>query len=179
MMDYTEQKITGKTVFQGKIIQVELDEIPLPNGRPARREVVRHPGGVCILALDQDGQVTLVRQYRYPMAEHIIELPAGKLDPGEEPSAAARRELEEETGLRPGKLDYLGCLLASPGFCTERLHMFLARDLERLPSHPDEDEFLDVFTMPYEQLLAQVMAGELQDAKTVAITLKTKVLLGL
>ncbi len=102
MMDYTEQKITGKTVFQGKIIQVELDEITLPNGRPARREVVRHPGGVCILALDQDGQVTLVRQYRYPMAEHIIELPAGKLDPGEEPSAAARREL----ALAP-RYDYL------------------------------------------------------------------------
>ena len=115
MMDYTEQKITGKTVFQGKIIQVELDEITLPNGRPARREVVRHPGGVCILALDRNGQVTLVRQYRYPMAEHIIELPAGKLDPGEEPSAAARRELEEETGLPAGKLDYLGCLLASAG----------------------------------------------------------------
>ena len=116
-MDYTERKVTGKTVFEGHIIQVELDEIALPNGRPAQREVVRHPGGVCVLALDQDAQVTLVRQYRYPMGEHIIELPAGKLDPGEEPSAAARRELEEETGLRAGKLTYLGYLLASPGFC--------------------------------------------------------------
>ena len=148
-MDYTERKVTGKTVFEGHIIQVELDEIALPNGRPAQREVVRHPGGVCVLALDQDGQVTLVRQYRYPMGEHIIELPAGKLDPGEEPSVAARRELEEETGLRAGKLTYLGYLLASPGFCDERLHMFLAQELE------------------------------LHDAKSVAITLKTKVLLGL
>jgi len=178
-MDYTERKVTGKTVFEGHIIQVELDEIALPNGRPAQREVVRHPGGVCVLALDQDGQVTLVRQYRYPMAEHIIELPAGKLDPGEEPSAAARRELEEETGLRAGKLTYLGYLLASPGFCDERLHMFLAQELEHLDSHPDEDEFLDVFTMPYSELLSKVMAGELHDAKSVAITLKTKVLLGL
>ncbi len=178
-MDYTERKVTGKTVFEGHIIQVELDEIALPNGRPAQREVVRHPGGVCVLALDQDGQVTLVRQYRYPMGEHIIELPAGKLDPGEEPSVAARRELEEETGLRAGKLTYLGYLLASPGFCDERLHMFLAQELEQLDSHPDEDEFLDVFTMPYSELLSKVMAGELHDAKSVAITLKTKVLLGL
>ena len=123
-MDYTERKVTGKTVFEGHIIQVELDEIALPNGRPAQREVVRHPGGVCVLALDQDGQVTLVRQYRYPMGEHIIELPAGKLDPGEEPSVAARRELEEETGLRAGKLTYLGYLLA---YCRrEELRFFVA-----------------------------------------------------
>jgi len=176
-MDYTERKVNGTTVFQGKIIRVELDEIALPNGKPARREVVRHPGGVAILALDQDGQVTLVRQYRYPMAEHVIELPAGKLDPGEDPAVAARRELEEETGIRPGKLEYLGYLLASPGFCDERLHMFLARDLERLPSHPDEDEFLDVFAMPFDELLAKVMSGEIHDAKSVAIVLKTKALL--
>lgn len=178
-MDYTERKVKGTTMFEGRIIKVELDEIALPNGRPAQREVVRHPGGVGILALDQDKQVTLVRQYRYPIAEHIIELPAGKLDPGEDPAAAARRELEEETGIRAGKLTYMGYLLASPGFCDERLHMFLAQDLEHLPSHPDEDEFLDVFTMPFDELLAQVMSGELHDAKSVAIVLKTKVLLGI
>ena len=178
-MDLMETTLSSERIFDGRVLHIRRDTVRLPGGGESIREVVDHPGGVCVLALDQDGQVTLVRQYRYPMGEHIIELPAGKLDPGEEPSVAARRELEEETGLRAGKLTYLGYLLASPGFCDERLHMFLAQELEHLDSHPDEDEFLDVFTMPYSELLSKVMAGELHDAKSVAITLKTKVLLGL
>lgn len=178
-MDLTERTIESKTMFQGRIITVLLDTAGLPDGGTAQREVVLHPGGVAVLALDEADNVALVRQYRYPLHGLLLELPAGKLDPGEDHRPAALRELSEETGLEAGELTYLGCLLASPGFCTERLHMYLARDLRKKESHPDEDEFLNVITMPFQQLLEQVMDGTVEDAKTVATVLKTKVLLGL
>ena len=178
-MDLTERTIESKTMFQGRIITVLLDTAGLPDGGTAQREVVLHPGGVAILALDEADNVALVRQYRYPLHGLLLELPAGKLDPGEDHRPAAIRELSEETGLEAGELTYLVCLLASPGFCTERLHMYLARDLRKKESHPDEDEFLNVITMPFQQLLEQVMDGTVEDAKTVATVLKTKVLLGL
>ena len=158
-MDLTERTVESKTLFDGVIVTLKVDQAQLPDGKVATREVVEHPGGVAILAL--------------------VELPAGKLDAGEDHRPAAIRELSEETGLEAGELTYLGCLLASPGFCTERLHMYLARDLRKKESHPDEDEFLNVITMPFQQLLEQVMDGTVEDAKTVATVLKTKVLLGL
>lgn len=178
-MDLTERTVESKTVFEGKIIRVLMDQAQLPNGKTAGREVVVHPGGVAILPLDEGGNVTLVQQYRYPFHQLLLELPAGKLDGPEDHRLAAIRELSEETGLEAQELTYLGCLMASPGFSTERLHMYLARGLKRLASHPDEDEFLNVITMPFHQLERQVMDGTIQDAKTVATTLKTKVLLGL
>ena len=178
-MDLTERTVESKTVYQGKIVTLLVDQAELPNGKEALREVVLHPGGVAILPLDQDGNVTLVQQYRYPFHELLLELPAGKLDEGEDHRAAAARELGEETGLEAGELTYLGCLLASPGFCTERLHMYLARDLRRSVSHPDDDEFLNVVTMPFGEIARQVMDGTIEDAKTVATVLKVKVLLDL
>lgn len=178
-MDLTEHTVESKTIFEGVIVKLKVDQARLPNGSVAGREVVEHPGGVAILPLDEDGNVTLVQQYRYPFHQVILELPAGKLDRAEDHRVAAERELSEETGLVAQKLTYLGCLLASPGFCTERLHMYLARGLSRTQSHPDEDEFLNVITMPFDKLLEQVMDGTIEDAKTVATVLKTKVLLGL
>ena len=178
-MDLTERTVESKTVYQGKIVTLLVDQAELPNGKEALREVVLHPGGVAILPLDQDGNVTLVQQYRYPFHELLLELPAGKLDEGEDHRAAAARELGEETGLEAGELTYLGCLLASPGFCTERLHMYLARDLRRSVSHPDDDEVLNVVTMPFGEIARQVMDGTIEDAKTVATVLKVKVLLNL
>ena len=177
-MDLTERTIERKTKFQGRIITVLLDTAGLPDGGTAQREVVLHPGGVAVLALDEADNVALVRQYRYPLHGLLLQLPAGKLDPGKDHRPAALRELSEETGLEAGELTYLGHIYASPGFCDEALHMYLARDLTRARQHLDEDEFLDVVTMPFDTLVEQVMSGEITDAKTVATVLKVKTLLG-
>lgn len=178
-MDLNERKVSSELIFDGKIIKVMKDQAELPNGDLAGREVVQHPGGVCILALDEDNCVTMVRQFRYPIQQQLLELPAGKLEYGEDHYTAAIRELSEETGLEAGEWTYLGYMLSSPGFCTEKLHMYLARRLTRRKQHLDEDEFLDVLIMPFETLVKQVMDNTITDGKTVAAALKTKVLLGL
>ena len=177
-MELTEKTVASEVLFEGRIVRLKLDRAEIPNGKIVSREVVEHPGGVAVLPLDEDGMVTLVRQYRYPFHEVVTELPAGKLEYGEEPEPAARRELEEEIGVQAGALRYLGYLYASPGFCTEKLHMYLAQDLRRGESHPDEDEFLERVELPFDTLVEQIMAGEIADAKTVATVLKAKVLLG-
>lgn len=180
-MDLMEHKVSSETIFEGRIVKVTVDQARLPDGNLAVREVVYHPGGVAVLALDEDNMVTLVRQFRYPIQQLLLELPAGKLDhgPDEDRILGAKRELSEETGLEAEEWTYLGYMLASPGFCDEALHMYLARGLRRIGQHLDEDEFLDVVTMPFDQLVEQVMDGTITDAKTVAATLKVKVLLGL
>ena len=180
-MDLSEKMVSSQTIFEGKIIKVTLDQAQLPDGTLASREVVYHPGGVAVLALDEDNTVYLVRQYRYPIQKLLLELPAGKLDHGAEEDVilGAKRELSEETGLEASEWTYLGYTLASPGFCDEALHMYLARGLTRKKQHLDEDEFLDVVTMPFDELVKQVMDGTVTDGKTVSATLKVKVLLGL
>lgn len=177
-MDMTEKTLQSTTIFEGKIMTILLDKAELPNGVTASREVCLHPGGVGILPLDSDGMVTLVRQYRYPFHELVLEIPAGKLDHGAESiETAARRELSEETGLEAEEMVYLGKSYASPGFCTEELHVYLARGLKQSNSHPDEDEFVEAVKMPFDELLEQVMSGEIVDAKTIIAVLKTKILL--
>ena len=180
-MDLREKMVSSQTIFEGKIIKVTLDQARLPDGTLAAREVVYHPGGVAVLALDEDNTVYLVKQYRYPIQRLLLELPAGKLDHGAEEDRllGAQRELSEETGLEAAEWTYLGYTLASPGFCDEALHMYLARGLTRKKQHLDEDAFLDVVTMPFEELVKQVMDGTISDGKTVSATLKVKVLLGL
>ena len=179
-MDLREKTVSSQTIFEGKIIKVTLDQAQLPDGSLAPREVVYHPGGVAVLALDDDNTVYLVKQFRYPIQQLLLELPAGKLDHGvEDRLLGAKRELSEETGLEASEWTYLGYTLASPGFCDEALHMYLARGLTRKGQHLDEDEFLDVVTMPFHQLVEQVMEGIITDGKTVSTTLKVKVLLGL
>lgn len=173
-MELWEKTLTSETLFSGKIVKLRLDQAELPNGRKTAREVVEHPGGVCILALEADGTTYTVRQWRYPFAQVVEELPAGKLDGPEEHEKAARRELSEEIGVEAGEMIYLGALLMSPGFCTEVLHMYLARDLRHGKQHLDEGEFLNVVPLPFDMLYERVMAGELSDAKTVALTLKVK-----
>ena len=180
-MELTERMVSSRTIFEGKIVKVTLDQAELPNGALAAREVVYHPGGVAVLALDENNNVPLVRQFRYPIQRELLELPAGKLDhgPEEDRLLGAQRELSEETGLEAGKWTYLGYTLASPGFCDEALHMYLAQDLKRVGQHLDEDEFLNVEYMPFDELVRQAMEGTITDAKTVTTALKVKILLGL
>ena len=173
-MDLTEKTVASQELFKGFIVTLQRDEITLPNGAPAVREVVRHPGGVAILPLHGDSTVTLVRQYRYPFSQVITELPAGKLDNGEEHLPAAIRELKEEVGITAGKLTYLGSMYASPGFCDEILHMYLAQDLTQGDCHPDEDEFLEILRLPFETVLRQIMDGTIADGKTQLTVLKAK-----
>lgn len=169
-----EETVDQKIVYQGKIVTLRTDIARLENGRMTGREVVEHPGGVCVLPLEENGDTYTVRQFRYPFGQVIEELPAGKLDGPEDPEMGARRELSEEIGCEAGELIYLGRLLMSPGFCTEVLHMYLARKLIHGRQHPDEDEFLEASRVPFAELLERVLSGEVADAKTVALTLKAK-----
>ena len=176
-MELTERTVEHTRPYEGVIVDVDLDKAVLPNGRIATREVVLHPGGVAVLPLNDDGTVTVVRQYRYPFAQVLTEIPAGKLDPEEEPRTGALRELKEEIGAQVGELIDLGAIYPSPGFCQEVLYLYLARDLTYGDCCPDEDEFLEVARVPFDSLVEQVMRGEIKDGKTVAAVLKTKLLL--
>ncbi|WP_300418284.1 NUDIX hydrolase [uncultured Oscillibacter sp.] len=179
-MDLTERKLGREDKFAGRIVTVHVDTVELPGGRTATREVVDHPGGVAVLALDDDNNVLAVTQYRYPFGRTTLEIPAGKLDhPGEDPYAAGLRELEEETGAVPGRYESLGRILPSPGCYGEILHLYLARDLRMAAQHLDEDEFLNVERIPFAEMVRRCLSGEIEDAKTVAAVLKGKILLNL
>ncbi len=173
-MDYTEKTLRRVNTLKGVIVDVEEDMIELPNGKITMREVVRHPGGVCVAAVAEDGTIALVRQFRYPFRTHLWELPAGKLEPGEAPLPAAKRELSEETGLEADRWTELGALYATPGYCTETLHMYLATGLRQGRAHPDPNEFLDVARIPLAELIRQIESGEIRDAKTVVGALRAE-----
>ena len=178
-MNLTEKKLSSEKIFDGRILHIRRDTVELPDGAQATREVVDHPGGVCVLALDDEGRVLLVRQFRYPYEKVLTEIPAGKLEYGEDPEKAALRELREETGAVPGKFRSLGELYPSPGYCGEIIRLYLAQELTFGETALDEDEFLDVERMPFGELTELVLQGEIRDAKTIAAVLKTKLLLGL
>ena len=178
-MELIEKELSCQPIYEGRIIKVHVDKVELPNGSTSTREIVNHPGGVGILALDQDNQVLTVTQYRYAYRRALLEIPAGKLERGEDPYQAALRELREETGASTDKLVSLGEVYPSPGFSDEVIHLYLARDLTWGEMSPDEDEFLDVQRIPFSALLDRVLTGEVTDAKTCIAVLKAKLLLGL
>ncbi|MEL4105501.1 NUDIX hydrolase [Oscillospiraceae bacterium WX1] len=173
-MNFFEEPLSSKIVFRGRIVSVRDDMARLQNGKEAHREVVEHPGGVAIVPLLHDNSVLMVRQYRFCMSEELLEIPAGKLEYGEDPLECAIRELSEETGCRAEKMIYFGPIYPSPGFSQEILHIYLATGLVRGEMHPDEDEFLSVETIALEALIAQIMAGAIKDAKTIIGLMKTK-----
>ena len=178
-MELKEKAISSEEIFSGRILHIRRDTVELPGGGRSFREVVDHPGGVCVLALDDENRVLLVRQFRYPYEKVLTELPAGKLEIGEDPEQAALRELREETGAVPGTFQSLGELYPSPGYCGEIIRMYLARELTFGEAALDEGEFLNVERMDFARLVELVLSGEIRDAKTIAAALKTKLLLGL
>ena len=178
-MDMTEKKLSRQDIYAGRVVTLHVDTVELPDGGTSIREIVDHPGGVAILALDGENRVSVVRQYRYAFERVTLEIPAGKREKGEEPFVTAQRERQEEVGATAREWVDLGKLIPSPGCYGETLYMYLARGLDFGEVDPDEDEFLETERMPFDALLALCMSGEVQDAKTVAAVLKVKVLLGL
>lgn len=174
-MNLTETPLEQEYVYKGKIINLRVDKALLPNGVHAKREVVEHPGGVCVAALTEQNELLFVRQFRYPYQEVVLEIPAGKLSPGEDPLACGKRELKEETGAEAARYEFLGKLYPSPGYCGEIIYMYLAEGLSFGEMNPDEDEFLEVERIPLEKAVQQILSGEIVDAKTQAAVLKTYV----
>lgn len=181
MMDFanlTEKQISSRTVFSGRIMDVHLDDIELPNGHPATREYITHWGAVCVVAVTDDNKVIMEHQYRYPMKRVMCEIPAGKLDsPEEDPLTAAKRELEEETGITADKWESLGRFAAAPAYSEENLFMFLATGLHYGERHLDEEEFLNVYEEALDKLVSDIMEGKIQDGKTQTAVLKAYMVL--
>ena len=167
VIDLRETRIDGKPVYQGKIVNVRLDRVSLPDGSEATREVVEHPGGVAVVALTGTGEVLTVRQFRYPFGEITQEIPAGKLEKGEEPANCALRELREETGYDANHLFRLGTIYASPGIFGEKLHLFLATGLSFSGQQLDKGEFLSVESTPLVTLIRRAANNDIKDAKTI------------
>ena len=165
-MPHTEKKLSSKELFDGRVIRVTVDTVQLENGKTSTREVVHHHGGACILPVDEDGNVTLVRQFRYALGEEVWELPAGKLEAGEDPFEAAKRELSEECGLTADHYLDLGVVYPTVGYDSEKIYLWAATGLHQTAQHLDEGEFLDVIKMPFDEALARVLDGTFRDSKT-------------
>ncbi len=176
-MELTEKKLKSKTVFDGRILKITVDEVELPNGHRSDREVVGHPGGVCVAAIDEDNCLYFVKQYRYPYREVVTELPAGKLEKGQTPLENGRRELKEEVGAEGYSFISLGQLYPSPGYTQEIIHLYACRVKSLGSQQPDEDEFLNVEKIPLEKAVEMVLNNQLPDAKTQTAVLKLDMLL--
>jgi len=166
-----ERVVSSKTLYRGKLLDLRLDEVLLSSGRRVRREIVVHPGASAILPIVEPGKILMVRQYRHPVGEVLLEIPAGTLKPDEDPMACAARELEEETGYRAEKLAHLITIYPTPGYSSEILHIYLARDLRRGVQAPEIDENISIVEMPLDQVLDGIRDGRIRDSKTIVAIL--------
>lgn len=178
MVRTEEKTIESEKIYSGKILDVFKDTVELPNGSTSVREVVRKADGVCVAAVDSDGMVAFVSQYRYPYAVNVLELPAGKIDGDETPEHAAARELKEETGIESAKLIPLGYSMSSPGFCDEGIWMFVATDFVKGKARPDENEFLNLSWISLEKATEMALDGEIRDLKSRMLILAAEKSLG-
>lgn len=165
-MNLTEKTVKRNVVFEGKIIRVRCDDAELPDGKPCKREVVDHAGGASVLYV-REGKVLLVRQFRYPYMEETLEIPAGKLNPGEDPAQTAARELAEETGWQPASVEHMFTIYPTPGYSAEKIYIYRAHGVREGQVHPDEDEFVTAAFYPIDEVLSMIEKGEIKDAKTI------------
>lgn len=168
MSDLTDKVLDSNMIYRGSVINLRVDTVKFPNGRTGKREVVEHSGAVAIIPVNQDGQLFLVRQYRHAVGKSLLEIPAGRIEPGEDLESSARRELLEETGCEAKELVRLCSFFSTPGFTSEELHIFFASGLTLLEQNLDEDEFVEVLQVPWEKAIKMIWSGEICDAKSVA-----------
>lgn len=168
-LDFTEKQISRKIIYEGKVVDLVIDEVSLPNGKSANREIILHSGGVVVLPITKEGNLVLVEQFRYATGQTLLEFPAGRLNKNENPQKAALRELKEETGFTAGKIENFNHIFMAPGFCTERLFVFLATDLIKGEAQPDEDEFVRTIILKPSEFKDKIIKSEIIDAKTLAI----------
>jgi ADP-ribose pyrophosphatase len=162
-----EKLLSTKRMYSGKVLKLDLDTVALPNGRTTDLEILRHPGASAIVPLKEDGRVVLIRQLRHAAGGFIYEIPAGKLDPQEDPKDCASRELEEEVGYRAGFLDLLTSIWTAPGFTDEVIHIYKGMNLEKGTQALDQDEVLEIVEWPLEEAMARIQDGTIRDAKTI------------
>nr|PZN51719.1 MAG: ADP-ribose pyrophosphatase [Chloroflexota bacterium] len=166
-----EKIVRSEEIYHGRVVNLVVHEVELPDGKHSKRELVRHPGAVAVVALDDQQQVLLVRQYRIAADQILHEIPAGTLDPDEGPEACAVRELQEETGYKPGRIEHIGGLYVAPGYTTEFIHLYLATDLQESRLDMDDDEFLEVKRVPLAEALNMIERNEIIDGKSIAALL--------
>ncbi len=158
--------LSSRSIYRGRVVRLDVDRIVEPSGVEVEREIVRHPGAAVLLPVTVDGRVVMIRQFRYAAGETLLEVPAGTIDHGETPEETAGRELVEETGYHPGRLEKLAEFFPSPGILAERMHLFLATELEKRQTSPDPDESLELVELPWERALELEPGKDVRDAKT-------------
>ena len=171
-MNFQEKTLKRNEIYNGRILSLHVDDIELPNGEKATREIVEHSGGVCVAAITDSNELYFVRQYRYPYKKVLLELPAGKLEKGEDPLKAGMRELEEECGVVAEKVIPMGTVYPTVAYCSEIIHLFAAKGLTDTAQHLDEDEFLSFEKISIDKAAEMVMNGEISDSKTAVLVLK-------
>lgn len=169
------RQTSSREIYRGRVFDLTVDRFVDDDcdEREFEIEVVHHSGGAAVLPIDANGEVVLIRQWRYALGRTLLEAPAGRIENGDDPAATAARELEEEAGYSAGSIESLGSILVAPGYTTERIHLYLATDLTPVPPRPDEDERIEVVRMPFDEALARIDGGEIDDAKTIVALLRT------